>query len=586
MAEQRLERRDALHHRAHRQQRVEPVAELAREALSDEVGGDPLRPVVAVLAIAHGRVGNDAGVEPRVAHVRDAADTLAALRAGDLDGVDPRAVRGVALELVPTLDGALLQLLLAADDVEPAALAAPDGQRQAPVALLGDHPVAHVGQPVQLAVQPPLGNPAYLPGHVAYLRPPRHVDVPFLDIAEQQRRLAAPAVGVAVGVRLSLVVEALLAQTCEHDLDHVGRGAAGQRTETVQEHALFVDRRHDGQAEFATEVEVLLAAARRDVDDARALGAGHQVPGDHTVRGDGLSGGRQLIERAVVGPPDHLGADERAEHLDGTAFLHLVQAGLGDVVDVAVLAHTGVGQLRMHGAGDVGRERPRRRGPDEQVLPLAPPQRQAREDGLVGHVLVALVHLVLADARAAAGAPGHAVAADVDEPPVVALLEEGPDRVVVLVRHRVVGVVPIHPVTEPDGLLRLDGGELADALLALLDEPGDSVLLDVALALEAQLLFHLDLDPEALAVEAVLIALLMAGHGVVAQVDVLVRAAPGVVHLHGVVGRDGAVQEGPAGLALVLAPQLVEDAALVPEPQHLMLDVYQRDLSIHSAKHV
>ena len=45
VAEQHLERRLAVaHHRAHRQERVEPVAELAGEALGDEVGRDTTSP--------------------------------------------------------------------------------------------------------------------------------------------------------------------------------------------------------------------------------------------------------------------------------------------------------------------------------------------------------------------------------------------------------------------------------------------------------------------------------------------------------------------------------------------------------------
>ena len=85
--------------------------------------------------------------------------------------------------------------------------------------------------------------------------------------------------------------------------------------------------------------------------------------------------------------------------------------------------------------------------------------------------------------------------------------------------------------------------------------------------LQAQFFFDLDLDPEPLAVEAVLIALLVPGHGEVALIGVLVGPAPGVVDAHRVVGRDRAVEERPARLAAVLGPELFEDLALVPELQ-------------------
>ncbi len=48
VAEQHLERRALLHHRAHGQDGVEPVAELAGKALGDEVGREPLLPLGAI----------------------------------------------------------------------------------------------------------------------------------------------------------------------------------------------------------------------------------------------------------------------------------------------------------------------------------------------------------------------------------------------------------------------------------------------------------------------------------------------------------------------------------------------------------
>ena len=100
--EDRLERRLAAQDRRHREHRVEPVAELAREALGDEVGREPLRPVVRVLAVVERRERHDPGIEPGIADVLDPLDRGAALRAGDLDLVDPRSMWRVALEPRPS----------------------------------------------------------------------------------------------------------------------------------------------------------------------------------------------------------------------------------------------------------------------------------------------------------------------------------------------------------------------------------------------------------------------------------------------------------------------------------------------------
>ena len=172
------------------------------------------------------RKRHDARVEPRVADVWDAADGLTAARASDLDRIDPRPMRRVALELFPAGNGALTQLVATADHVEPlAALAVPDGQRQAPVALLGDHPVVHVAQPVELALKAEVGDPADLARdvhqHWAQLF---DVDVPLVYQPEDQLGTAPPAVWVAVLVWLRPEQDLLAAQVVDDGLGHVLHG--------------------------------------------------------------------------------------------------------------------------------------------------------------------------------------------------------------------------------------------------------------------------------------------------------------------------------------------------------------------------
>ena len=147
----------------------------------------------------------------------------------------------------------------------------------------------------------------------------------------------------------------------------------------------------------------------------------------------------------------------------------------------------------------------------------------------------------------------------------MAHLQEMPDRVVILVRHGVVRVVPVHEVCEALRLLRLHVGESADPRLAVLHELADAVRLDVSLRPEALFLFDLHLYPQPLAVETVLEPLLVALHVPETKEQVLVGSAPGVVDAHGVVGRDRAVYEREGLLGGVVAVQVsVDDARLVP----------------------
>src|SRR5690349_16616888 len=152
------------------------------------------------------------------------------------------------------------------------------------------------------------------------------------------------------------------------------------------------------------------------------------------------------------------------------------------------------------------------------------------------------------------------------------LLEEPPDVLDVRVGEREVVVAPVHPLAEALRLLGHDADEPGDALPAALCELREPVGLDVALRVEPELLLDLDLDPEALAVEAVLVALVEAAQRLVALEDVLQRTAPGVVDAHRVVRRDRAVEEAEALVAAVLLAQAFERALVLPALQHLSLE--------------
>src|SRR6185295_6964009 len=157
---------------------------------------------------------------------------------------------------------------------------------------------------------------------------------------------------------------------------------------------------------------------------------------------------------------------------------------------------------------------------------------------------------------------------------LVQRLQEPPDVLDVPVAERVVVVPPVHPLAEPDRLTRDDARRLCDQLTATTRELVDPVLLDLGLRVEAEIPLDLDLDPQPLTVEPVLVALVETPHRLVALEQILVRAAPEMVDAQpvGRVRRLRAVEEAPVSSAPVAFSQPVEDPLLVPPSEDLLLE--------------
>ena len=399
-------------------------------------------------------------------------------------------------------------------------------------------------------------------------------------------------------------------------LGRLVRAQPRQPLEAGQEDTVLVDRRDDGEAVLLAEREVLGAAPGGDVHDPGTFRGRHIGPGDDAVFHALLRG--DVVERRMV-PQAHKSLAEQP--LDNLVIaLECAECPFFQVQLLTALADPDVGEPGVHGGRDVAGERPGRGGPHEQRLSRPVRERKPHEDPAVRQLLVPFGgDLVLAQARGAPRAPRHHVVPLVDEATLVTAPQKAPDLVVVLVGEgkvrpadlritqaphdllgrlphlppaprgvvdrsgwagldrlgqppEVVGSVPVHPHRESHRLLRLHGRVREHPVLAEVDERLDAVGLDVALAGEAEVFFHLDLDPQPLAVEAVLVALAEAAHRLVALKQVLIGAAPGVVHAHRVVGGDRAVEERPGSRrGLVAAQVLLEDALLLPPGQHLPL---------------
>ncbi len=232
-------------------------------------------------------------------------------------------------------------------------------------------------------------------------------------------------------------------------------------------------------------------------------------------------------------------------------------------------------RIGLDGGRDVRGQRPRGRRPDDERLAGMVEEWEANVERRVGALLVdaALRQLVLRDRRPAARAPlGRAVAL-VEVTALVHLAQEPPDVLDVGVREGEVVASPVHPLAETNGSFGERARGPHDHVAATARELGQAVLLDLSLRVQPELALDADLDPEALAVEPVLIPLMEPPHGLVALEDVLERPSPGRVHTenHSVRG-DGPVDEAEPRPPGVLLPQPGERLLALPEIEKLELE--------------
>src|SRR5215469_1445617 len=275
---------------------------------------------------------------------------------------------------------------------------------------------------------------------------------------------------------------------------------------------------------------------------------------------------RQVVKRPPVAESDELGALDEAS--GWTEYRVATREPRRDVVVHAPRLTLCVVELRANGHRDIGGKRPRRRRPHEQPVVRAIEQRQRDGDRLVGELGMGIQHLVLRDRGAAARAPRHRAMPLIQPAPLVASLEEGPVVFDVRIRHREVGIGPVHPLTELPRLFRLDGREALDALATGPSEAGEAERFDLSLRVEAQRLLDFDLDPEPLAIETVLEPLLVAAQGLVALDHILVGAAPRMMDPHGIVRGDRPVEEGEARTTTVLGHEARKDLVALPQLRH------------------
>eukprot|EP01133_Synstelium_polycarpum_P025117 gene25117-biopygen21665 len=329
-----------------------------------------LEPFTVLEWVVHLRVRHRTGFEPAVEHLGNAAHhrlpgRVVGVRADQV--VDHRA-----MQIGRTHTEVCLQLIERSVDVRTRVLRIvrhPHRDRAAPVAVSADVPVACTFEPLaELAVTDVLGHPrdvlVQLDHAIAELgdrdepRGNRHVD---------ERLPTAPTVRVRVLDRL--VPQQLSSGLEVLDDDRVG----------VEDHQALVRRNHRGELSTRIErlhdldtvgrgdIHILLTESRCEVDDSGSGIGCHVVGRKHDVR---VRMSEEEVERRCVRQSDQLGALVTGNDLGVLPQLTCVMSNpcFREHVPLSVLAeHLDVVDLGMNRSGQVGRQCPRSRGPDDRV---------------------------------------------------------------------------------------------------------------------------------------------------------------------------------------------------------------------------
>ena len=483
---------------------------------------------------AEHRLVTRARVEPDVEDVAFALERpIAARRAGEVRGqevVEIALVPGVGAVLVEhrcrPLDERRRQRRLAARR----AVEGRDGN--APRPLARDAPVGPVGHHVADPLLPPRGKP--LDAGDGVERPPAQVsaverDEPLRGGEEDDRVVAAPAVRVGVLDLGPLPEPAALGQSRLHVRVRLEDPHSTEQLHVGREAAARPDRRVHVEAVLHPRVEVVGAVARGGVDGAGALVEGDVV---------GQDGNRvALVQRMPEPQAFEVGSPERPERGSQGAAGLLGDAarqrlGYDDRSRPAVRARRlvrRVGHLGMKGDGQVRRDGPRRRGPDQNARGAVgqgrgqraerrtAPGRERELDVDRRRLVLLVLDLGLGQRSPAPDAPVHRLLAAVDEALFHEAAQRADDGRLVGGVHRQVRRAPVAEDAEPLEARALDVDVARRVPPALPAHVGHAHL---PLAF-AQLAVHAQLDRQPVTVPARHVRRVAPGHGAGSDDEVL-----------------------------------------------------------------
>ena len=409
----------------------------------------------------------------------------------------------------------------------------PDRDRDTPVPLTGDTPVACLFDPV---MEPGGSCPVGVPGDVVcdlgehFVADVLCFEEPLGCCPVDDRRLASPAVTVAVG-------DLAFGKHCRAEgFDYFVVGLFVLDVESCEDSCLLgevavaVHGADDREVFAETDEIVVPAVAGCDVYHSGVFHG--DVVCSYDAVFDLFLKGNLGFKRGGVFCSDEFCAGFCFQYrvvLIFSVFEDLFGEVFGnpEVFGFSVLycPDFGVYEVFADGYGDVCGKGPGRGCPDDEVFVVAADDGELDEDGRVGFVPV--LDFGVSYGGAAAGTPVDDTAAAFEHVFFFAAFEGVPGSFDVAGVNGLIGVVEVHPDAEVFELVAhqvfVGEGELA----AFFDEVCDAVFFDVGFVFESEFFLDFDLDGEAVHVVSGTFHDVFAGHGVVAEDAVFEDFVPG-----------------------------------------------------------
>ncbi len=363
---------------------------------------------------------------------------------------------------------------------------------------------------------------------------------------------------------------------------------AAKLSDCIDEATIRSDGLQHRQAVFFTDFHVVGTESGCHVHDAGAIFGADEIACDHVCI---LLLDRQKgIQRPIVQTDEIFALHTLDDAILLTAAQHLFDQRLckDQLLGAAIRRRTfelHIVHIFAHSEGDVRRQSPGCRRPNEEVDAFLVAQREAHVNAGVFDRAIAQRHFVTAERGAAARAVRDDFLAFVEQILRPELLENPPHALDVIVGEGHIGIIEIHPEGDALGLPLPICDVSEHACLTAFVEFGDAVFLDLLFMCEAQLLLDLDFDRKAVCIPAPLAQAVIAAHRLIARKHVLERARQHVMAARLPVRGRRPLVKHIARSTFALAHRALENALCAPILELFEFKLLDIDLRIDCPEH-